>query len=100
MITGYRFYLLKLKLKNLLIIHILAELLSDDSLELLGVGGEAPDAGAELLHGHLVHVVEPAEAGLVQVDQGVSRGVRASHALHLHSLAINSKVVTYIEKDF
>ena len=37
--------------------------------------------------------MEPAEAGLVQVDQGVSRGVRASHALHLHSLAIISRLV-------
>merc|ERR1711971_25910 len=85
MITEYRFYL-HLKTQNLLKIHSLAEFLSDDCLELLGVGSKAPDAGAELLHGHLVHIVKPAEAGLVQVDQGVSRGVSTSHALDLHSL--------------
>ena len=41
--------------------------------------------------------MEPAEASLVQLDQGVSRGVRASHALHLHSLAIISRLVIDIE---
>ena len=56
MITGYRFYLLKIKICRY-IIHFLAELLSDDGLELLGVGSKATDAGAELFHGHLVNVV-------------------------------------------
>ena len=88
MITGYIGSIFVL-----LIIHFLAELLSDDCLELLSISGEAPDAGAELIHGHLVHIVQPAEAGLVKVEQGVSRGVSTSHALYLHSLAIIRKRV-------
>ena len=76
MITGFRFYL---RSSDILSIHSLAELLSDDCLELLSISGEAPDAGAELIHGHLVHIVQPAEARLVKVDQGVSRGVSSQH---------------------
>ena len=40
----------------------------------------------QLLDGHLVHVVEPAEAGLVQVQLGVGVGVRLHLALDLHGL--------------